>query len=544
MTLLTERPAWRALAALAARPRPHLRELLHEPGRGDYARLAAAGIELDFTRQRIDHRIYDALLALAREAGVEAQRDAMFAGEPVNATEGRAVLHVALRGGAEPQPPWGNPLAAEIEVELSRACAFAEAVREGRVRGFSGEHIRHVVSLGIGGSDLGPRMVCEALAAHASDALTLHFVSNPDPAQLYAVLRRADPAATLFLVSSKTFTTHDTLINAASARQWLLDSGCPPQQVAAQFAAITAKAECAIASGYLPQQVFRFWDWVGGRYSVWSAIGLPVMIAAGPRQFRALLDGARAMDAHFRGAPLARNLPVALALCGIWNRNFLGAPTQLIAPYAAPLARLPAYLQQQDMESCGKRVDTGGNVVDYGTGPIVWGGLGLDGQHAYFQLLHQGTHLVPADLIGTRRCEVPLPQAQQHHQLVLANLLAQASALSCGRTHEETLAALLACGLPPEEAARLAPHRTFPGNVPVSLLWLDTLDAASLGALIALYEHKVFVQAAIWDIHAYDQWGVELGKTIAAEMQACLTRREAPGGLDPSSKATLAALID
>ncbi|EYS93156.1 glucose-6-phosphate isomerase [Cupriavidus sp. SK-4] len=540
---LTERPAWRALGALAAQPLPHLRELVHEPGRGDYARLSAAGIELDFTRQRINRAVHDALLALAQDAGIEAQRDAMLAGEPVNATEGRAVLHVALRGGADAHPPWGSQLAAEIDAELARACDFADAVRDGRVRGFGGAPIRHVVSLGIGGSDLGPRMACEALAAHASDAVQLHFVSNPDPAQLYAVLRQADPAATLFLVSSKTFTTHDTLINAASARQWLLDHGCPAQQVPAQFAAITANAARAVAEGYLPQQVFRFWDWVGGRYSLWSAIGLPVMIAAGPRQFRALLDGAHAMDTHFRSAPLARNLPVAMALCGIWNRNFLGAPTQLVAPYAAPLARLPAYLQQQDMESCGKRVDAAGRVVGHDTGPIVWGGLGLDGQHAYFQLLHQGTHLVPADLIGTRRCEVPLPQAQKHHQLVLANLLAQASALSCGRTHDETLAALSASGLPPQEAELLAPHRTFPGNVPVSLLWLDTLDAASLGALIALYEHKVFVQAAIWGIHAYDQWGVELGKAIASDMQGCLARREVPKEMDPVGAATLASLV-
>ncbi|KAI3599722.1 Glucose-6-phosphate isomerase [Cupriavidus necator H850] len=252
-------------------------------------------------------------------------------------------------------------------------------MRDGRVRGFGGAPVRHVVSLGIGGSDLGPRMACEALAAHASDAVQLHFVSNPDPAQLCAVLRQADAATTLFLVSSKTFTTHDTLINAASARQWLLDHGCPAQQVPAQFAAITANAACAVAEGYLPQQVFRFWGWVRGRYSLWSAIGLPVMIAAGPRQFRALLDGAHAMDTHFRSAPLAQNLPVAMALCGIWNRNFLGAPTQLVAPYAAPLARQPAYLQQQDMESCGKRVDAAGRVVEHDTGFIVWGGLRLDG---------------------------------------------------------------------------------------------------------------------------------------------------------------------
>lgn len=503
----------------------------------------AAGLTLDYSRQRIAPATWQTLLALAEQCDVAGQRDAMFAGQAINATEQRAVLHVALRAAPDSDAPWGPALSAAVQLELERVCEFAERVRGNALKGYTGAAATDVVNIGIGGSDLGPRMAAEALSQLATDAVRVHYVSNPDPWAIYRILRGLDPARTLFVVSSKTFTTQETLTLAATAQRWLLDGGCPQAQVAGQFAAITASPQQAAALGYRPDQTFLFWDWVGGRYSVWSALGLPLAIAIGARNFRAFLAGAHAMDQHFRSAPLATNLPVLMALGGIWNRNFLHAPSHLIAPYAARLAYFPAFIQQMDMESNGKQTHVDGTPCSIETGPIVWGGLGIDGQHAYFQLLHQGKHLVPIDFIGVRREDTPLPLADEHHRVVLANLVAQTRALAFGRDHDETLAELLAAGLPAGEAARLAPHRTFPGNVPSNILWLEQLTPASLGALIALYEHKIFTQAAIWGIHAFDQWGVELGKKAIREVYPLLGGKTGSATLDPATQATLQDLL-
>lgn len=543
MTKLSRTPAWQTLAELAKPPLPHLRTLISEPGRVERMKIEAAGLIYDYSRQRVTPTVLSALAALARAADVEGLRSAMARGDAINATEGRPVLHMALRGSQMSNPPWGQAISDEINAELARMGAFAERVRSGEIKGFDGQPIRDIVNIGIGGSDLGPRMAVEALAEFVAPNLRFHFVSNPDPIQLANVTQHAKPGSTLFLVSSKTFTTQDTLTNANSARQWLLDSGCPEDALHKHLVAITANPVKSASLGYAPEMTFKFWNWVGGRYSMWSAIGLPIMIAVGEKHFREMLDGAHAMDLHFLNTPIEQNMPMQMALLGIWNRNFLGAPTQCVTPYVSPLAKLPAYLQQQDMESNGKRITCDNEVVDYGTGPIVWGGLGIDGQHAYFQLIHQGTHLIPVDMIGARRTTAKLPKAQDHHNVVLANLVAQAGALSMGRTVEETREGLKASGMDDATIERLVQHRSFPGNVPISLLWMETLTPAILGALVALYEHKVFVQAAIWRTYAYDQWGVELGKSMVDVNYPSLSKRVIPEQADPATQATLGYLL-
>ncbi len=543
MTRLSTTPEWQHLAELAKTPLPHLRELLQMPGRVEAMKLESAGLIYDFSRQRLTPAIQIALNALARAANVEGQRADMAQGKPINATENRPVLHMALRGSQMQNPPWGQSVSDEINAELPRMNAFAEKVRTGQLKGFDGQTITDIVNIGIGGSDLGPRMAVEALSEFAIPTLRFHFVSNPDPVQLAQVFNVAQPGRTLFLVSSKTFTTQDTMTNASSARQWLLDKGCSEKDLSKHLVAITANPAKSQSMGYAPEMTFKFWNWVGGRYSMWSAIGLPILLAVGQTQFRAFLDGAHAMDKHFLEAPIEKNIPIQMALIGIWNRNFLGASSQCVTPYVSPLAKLPAYLQQQDMESNGKRITCDNEVVDYGTGPIIWGGLGIDGQHAYFQLIHQGTHLIPVDMIGARRTNAKLPKAQDHHNVVLANLVAQAGALSMGRTVEETREGLKANGLSDADITRLEKHRSFPGNVPVSLLWMETLTPAILGALVALYEHKVFVQAAIWRTYAYDQWGVELGKSMVDINYPSLSNKTIPAQADPATRATLGYLL-
>ncbi|MEP6589303.1 MAG: glucose-6-phosphate isomerase [Polaromonas sp.] len=514
-------PAWQQLATLAATAQPHLRdELAAEPDRAQRLSASAAGITLDASRQRISPPIQSALLALAEQAGVAAHRDAMFRGEPINQTEKRPVLHVALRGDPQQAGPWGAVVQADVQRELDRVCAFAESLRAGQVLGHTGEAITDVVNIGIGGSDLGPRMAADALAHLAQSSVHVHYVSNPDAWALYSVLRGLNAQRTLFIVSSKTLTTQETLTNAASATRWLTDNGCPAQSISQHLVAITASPAQAAQMGYAAERTFLFWDWVGGRYSLWSALGLPLAIAIGADAFRALLAGARAMDRHFVNAPLARNLPVLLALHGVWNRNFLNLPTHLIVPYASRLGRFTAFVQQMDMESNGKRTHQGGSAATVDTGPIVWGGLGIDGQHAYFQLIHQGRHTVPVDFIGVQTEDTPLPLAATHHKVVMLNLRAQAQAMALGRDMADTVAALRAEGLDEPSVQAVAPHRCFEGNVPSHVLLLDRLDPERLGALIALYEHKVFTQAVIWGINAYDQWGVELGKTMAKAMEA------------------------
>ena len=526
MTNPTTLPAWQQLQQLAAKPQPHLRDRLQQAGR-DAMQAAAdgTGIRLDFTRQAFDGAVWTALQQLASEAQLETQRDAMFSGQAINTSEGRAVLHVALRGtpgASNAAAPWGDDVQTLVQNELTRVCDFAERVRSGAVKSSTGEAFTDVVNIGIGGSDLGPRMVADALAPLCSDGrsgLRVHFVSNPDAWALHSTLRGLNPATTLVIVASKTFTTQETMTNAASARRWLQDGGITGAAQSAHLVAVTAAPAKSSAAGYLPEHTFTFWDWVGGRYSVWSALGLPLAMAVGGKAFREFLAGAQAMDSHFRSAPLAQNLPVILGLSGIWNRNFLHCPTQLISCYPSRLVRFPPFVQQMDMETNGKRTRKDGQPVDTGTGPIIWGGLGIDGQHAYFQLLHQGTHRVPVEFIGLETDDTPLPLAAEHLRVVNLNLRAQSQALAVGRSAEDTLKALLAEGQTAEQAAPFVSQRSFAGDVPNSVLWIDTLTPHRLGALIALYEHKVFVQAAIWGINAYDQWGVELGKTMAKAME-------------------------
>lgn len=522
----TTLPAWQQLAQFAALPQPHLRERLAQPGR-DALQAAAdgTGIRVDFTRQAFDGAIWSALLQLAREAGVEAQRDAMFAGEVINTSEQRAVLHVALRGtpGATGDAaPWGAAIQQLVQNELDRVCAFAERVRAGDVKSSTGAAFTDVVNIGIGGSDLGPRMAADALAPLCSDGKTglrVHFVSNPDAWALHSTLRGLDPKTTMVIVASKTFTTQETMTNAASARRWLEDGGITGTAQSAHLVAITAAPQKSGAAGYPAEHTFTFWDWVGGRYSVWSALGMPLALAIGAKAFREFLAGGQAMDAHFRSAPLEQNLPVILALSGIWNRNFLNCPTQLLSCYPSRLVRFAPFVQQMDMESNGKRTRKDGQPCDTGTGPILWGGLGIDGQHAYFQLLHQGTHRVPVEFVGVETEDTALPLAAEHHRVVNLNLRAQSQALAVGRSPADTLQALMAEGQSAEQAEPFVSQRSFAGDVPNSVLWIDQLTPHRLGALIALYEHKVFVQAAVWGINAYDQWGVELGKTMAKSME-------------------------
>lgn len=526
MTSPTTLPAWQTLTQFAALPQPHLRERLAQPGREAMQAIAVGtGIRLDFTRQAFDGAIWSALLQLAREAKVEAQRDAMFRGDTINTSEQRAVLHVALRGtpGATGDAaPWGAEIQKLVQTELDRVCAFADRVRAGEVKSSTGAAFTDVVNIGIGGSDLGPRMAADALAPLCSDGKTglrVHFVSNPDAWALHSTLRNLDPKTTMVIVASKTFTTQETMTNAASARRWLEDGGITGAAQSAHLVAITAAPQKSGAAGYPAEHTFTFWDWVGGRYSVWSALGMPLAMAIGSKAFREFLAGGQAMDAHFRSAPLEQNLPVILAMSGVWNRNFLNCPTQLLSCYPSRLVRFAPFVQQMDMESNGKRTRKDGQPADTGTGAILWGGLGIDGQHAYFQLLHQGTHRVPVEFVGVESEDTPLPLAAEHHRVVNLNLRAQSQALAVGRNAADTLKALMAEGQTLEQAEPFVTQRSFAGDVPNSVLWIDQLTPHRLGALIALYEHKVFVQAAVWGINAYDQWGVELGKTMAKSME-------------------------
>jgi glucose-6-phosphate isomerase len=511
MTPLRERAAWRALEqhAAAAGGR-HLRELFaDDPGRGERLTAEGAGLFLDVSKQRITDETLRLLTALALESGVPERIEAMFRGERINTTEDRAVLHVALRAPrTESIVVDGEDVVPKVHEVLDRMTAFAERVRSGEWRGHTGERIRAVVNIGIGGSDLGPAMATRALAAYTDREVAYRFVSNVDGTDFVEATRDLDPASTLFVVSSKTFTTIETLTNATTARDWLLAAvGGDEAAVARHFVAVSTNAEKVAAFGIDTENMFGFWDWVGGRYSVDSAIGLSLLLAIGPERFREFLAGFRAMDEHFRSTPLERNLPALLALTGIWNANFLGAATLAVLPYDQYLARFPAYLQQLEMESNGKHVTLDGTRVDYDTGTIVWGEPGTNGQHAFYQLIHQGTRLVACDLIGFLHSLNPVGR---HHDLLLANLIAQAEALAFGRTAAEVRAE----GGPEAQVA----HRVLEGNRPSSVILAERLTPAALGALIAVYEHKVFVQGTIWGIDSFDQWGVELGKVLATKV--------------------------
>jgi glucose-6-phosphate isomerase len=518
----------------------HLRDLFaQDPQRFERFSLRFHDLLIDYSKHRVTAETMRLLFALARARGVERLRDAMFGGEKINLTEGRAVLHVALRNRSNrPILVDGKDVMPEVNGVLARLRAFTEEVRSGSWKGATGEQITDIVNIGIGGSDLGPVMVTEALRPYWQQGLSLHFVSNVDGTHLAEALKKVKPERTLFVVASKTFTTQETLMNARSARAWLVEK-LGEAAVPRHFVAVSTAAKEVSAFGIDLKNMFGFWDWVGGRYSLWSAIGLPIALAVGMDRFEELLAGAHDVDEAFRTRPLEENPPVILALLGIWYGGFFGAETHALLPYDQYLHRFPAYFQQGDMESNGKRVTRGGQeIANYATGPVVWGEPGTNGQHAFYQLIHQGTRLVPADFLAPARSQNPLGR---HHTVLLANFLAQTEALAFGKTAAEAKAELEAQGLPADKVAALLPHKVFPGNRPSTTLLFDLLDARTLGRLIALYEHKIFVQGAIWDINSFDQWGVELGKQLAKKIEPELDGA-APGRHDSSTLGLLAEL--
>jgi glucose-6-phosphate isomerase len=518
---LTARPSWKALEAHHDRVRGvHLRQLFaDDPRRGERLTAEAVGLYLDYSKHRITDETLDLLLRLAEASSLRPRIDAMFRGERINVSEKRAVLHVALRA------PRGTSIVVDgenvvprVHAVLDRMADFARRVRSGAWRGHTGRRIRHVINIGIGGSDLGPVMAYEALRHYADRALTFRFVSNVDGTDFVEATRDLDPAETLFIVASKTFTTLETMTNAQSARDWSLAGlGGDATAVAKHFVAVSTDAPKVAAFGIDPANMFEFWDWVGGRYSMGSAIGLSTMLAIGPENFHALLDGFRQMDEHFRTTPFARNLPVLMGLLGIWYTNFFGAQTVAVLPYDQYLKRFPAYLQQLTMESNGKRVTLEGTEVAYHTGPVYWGEPGTNGQHSFYQLIHQGTRLVPCDVIAFGRSLNPVGR---HHDMLLANVFAQTEALAFGRTAEE----VRADGTPDW----LVPHRVFEGNRPSTTILATQLTPETLGKLVALYEHSVFTQGVIWHIDSFDQWGVELGKVLAQRILPELESRSEP----------------
>ena len=527
----TASTAWRALTAhrdaIAA---THLRQLFAtDPGRGERLTLTAAGVHLDYSKHRVTDETLRLLVELAGQSGLRARIDAMFAGEKINETERRAVLHVALRAprGAEIRVD-GEDVVPGVHAVLDAMSAFADRVRGGAWRGHTGRRIRNVVNIGIGGSDLGPVMAYEALRHYSDREMNFRFVSNVDGTDFAESVRDLDPAETLFVVASKTFTTLETMTNARTARAWSIAGlGGDPAAVAKHFVAVSTNAEEVAKFGIDTANMFGFWDWVGGRYSMDSAIGLSTMLAIGPDAFREMLAGFHEMDEHFRHAPFERNLPVLMGLLALWYNDFFGAQTVAVLPYDQYLKRFPAYLQQLTMESNGKRVRLDGAPVGYDTGPIYWGEPGTNGQHSFYQLIHQGTRLVPCDFILFAQTLNPLGE---HHDLLAANVFAQGEALAFGKTAEE----LRAEGVP----EWLVPHRTFPGNRPSSTLLLERLTPAALGRLVALYEHAVFVQGVVWGINPFDQWGVELGKVLAKRIEP-----ELVPGVDPCHDSSTNALI-
>ncbi|HMM47282.1 MAG TPA: glucose-6-phosphate isomerase [Thiobacillaceae bacterium] len=511
----------------------HMRDLFAaDPARFERFSLQVGGLLLDYSKNRITGETMDLLLQLATEADVVGWRERMFAGEAINHTEHRAVLHVALRNrGSEPVFVDGADVMPKIRAVLERMGEFAEKVRSGEWRGYTGERITDVVNIGIGGSDLGPQLVCQALRPYHHPALRVHFLSNVDGAHAEEILEALNPATTLFVISSKSFTTQETMTNAHRARKWLLVQPQAAEHLARHFVAVSTNHEAVAAFGIDPANRFEFWDWVGGRYSLWSAIGLPILLAVGAERFMELLDGAHEMDLHFRHAPLAGNIPVVLALLGVWYNNFFGAETHAILPYDYYLRSLPAYLAQADMESNGKSVDRDGRRVDYPTGPVIWGAPGINGQHAFYQLLHQGTRMIPADFIISM---TPHTALGAQHDILVANFLAQTEALMRGRTYEETQRETGGA-----QADPFVPHKVFDGNRPTNTIVLEKLTPHALGLLIALYEHKIFVQSVIWNLNAYDQWGVELGKQLARRILPELETGAPQGAHDVSTRALI-----
>jgi glucose-6-phosphate isomerase len=531
----TATAAWKKLSThFEALHTIHLPRLFAaDPGRFERFSVRLGGILVDYSKNRVTTETVGHLIELAVACGLKEAIEAMFTGAPINATEGRAVLHTALRNRANtPVVVDGVDVMPAVNAVLARMKAFSEKVAGGQWKGFTGKPITDIVNIGIGGSDLGPVMVTECLRPYALPGLTTHFVSNVDGTHIAETLKRVDPRTTLFLIASKTFTTQETMANAFTAREWFLSHARDETHVKKHFVALSTNGEKVAAFGIDPQNMFVFWDWVGGRYSLWSAIGLSIACAVGFERFEELLAGAHDMDRHFREAPFARNIPVILAMLGVWYTNFFGAETEAILPYDQYMHRFPAYFQQGNMESNGKSVDRSGNRVAYATGPVIWGEPGTNGQHAFYQLIHQGTRLVPADFLAPAHTHNPIGD---HHRILLSNFFAQTEALMNGKTLAEAEAELKQEGRSPQEIKALAPHKVFEGNRPTNSILFEKLTPRVLGSLIAMYEHKIFVQGVIWNIFSFDQWGVELGKQLASRILPELADDRPAAGHDSST---------
>ncbi|ESE40780.1 glucose-6-phosphate isomerase [Shewanella decolorationis] len=533
MTILTQSTTWQALAAHSQQI-PHMRELFAgDPARFSNMSLSTCGLFLDYSKNRATPETLNLLLTLAQEAKLDAKIKAMFAGDIINTTEKRAVLHTALRSTAQQSIiAEGQDIVPEVQQTLNKMQQFVTSVTSGQWKGYTGKAITDIVSIGIGGSFLGPKIVSQALRPYWITGLNCHFVANVDGTSISEKLKLLDPETTLFIMSSKSFGTQETLTNTLTAKAWFLAKGGSQSDVAKHFVAVTSNVAKATDFGIDADNIFPMWDWVGGRYSLWSAIGLPIALLIGMDNFRSLLKGAHQMDTHFANAPLAENMPVIMGLFSLWYGNFFNAQSHVVLTYDHYLRGLPAYFQQLDMESNGKSVTLNGTHVDYSTGPVIWGGEGTNGQHAYHQLLHQGTALIPADFIMPLQSHNPIGE---HHDQLASNCFGQTQALMQGRTLDEALAELSKSSLSDEEKLLIAKHKVMPGNKPSNTLLMDKLTPETLGALIALYEHRTFVQGAIWDINSFDQWGVELGKTLGNDVLARIGTEQDATALDASS---------
>jgi glucose-6-phosphate isomerase len=539
MTSLTQYPVWNALCAHQKSVAPlHMRDFFAaDSNRFEKFSLQFGGLLLDYSKHRITEETLPLLFQMAREAKIETWRDKMFAGDKINITENRAVLHTALRNRANtPVYVDGKDVMPDVNAVLAHMRKFSDQVRSGDWKGYTGKRITDIVNIGIGGSDLGPVMACQALKPYAQAGLNIHFVSNIDGAHLMLALEKCHAETTLFIVASKTFTTQETMTNAHSARTWFLNAAKDDAHIAKHFVALSTNAKAVAEFGIDTNNMFAFWDWVGGRYSLWSAIGLSIALYIGMDNFEAMLTGGHEMDNHFRTAPLEQNMPVILALIGIWYNNFFHVDTHAILPYDQGMARFPAYLQQADMESNGKFICRDGKRVQYKTGPVIWGEAGTNGQHAFYQLIHQGTQIVPADFLMPVHSHYEIGKhGYAHHKILLANFLAQTQALMLGKTKDEARVELEKQGLGGQALEDLLPHKVFEGNRPTSSIMFDKLTPNTLGKLIALYEHKIFVQGIMWDINSFDQWGVEYGKQIAQQILPQLTNDEVVSNYDSST---------
>ena len=520
MTTLTQSAPWQTLSSLAESVKSaHMRDWFADDAqRAERLQASACGIFLDYSKNRVTDDVLTALFDLADAQGVDAQKAAMFNGEIINTTEGRAVLHTALRNfSGNPVMVDGKDVMPEVLATLDKIQAFTHSIHSGEHKGYTGKAIKHIVAIGIGGSFLGPKIMTEALKPYRTDAVKVHFVANVDGCHIHDVLSERDHEDTLIVMSSKSFSTQETLQNTLTAKAWFLKQGGTQEDIAKHFVAVSSNVKAATEFGIAEENIFPMWDWVGGRYSLWSAIGLPISLALGFDNFKGLLEGAYAMDEHFKTAPKEQNLPVLLAVLGVWYRNFFDAQSQVLLPYYHYLRGLPAYVQQLDMESNGKLVTQAGEAIDYETGPIIWGSEGTNGQHSFHQLIHQGHGVIPVDFLMP--LNVP-NQDDTHHAMLASNCFGQAQALMQGKTFEDCYADLSGKGLDDAEQTRLAQHKTMPGNKPSNTILFEKLDPFTLGALVAMYEHKVFVQGVIWQLNSFDQWGVELGKALGNQVLA------------------------